>query len=298
MDIDVEQQHAARLALIDPLLPPPAPLEGDLIVTTGAVASTELMESAPDSLMATWNSLRRHTLRVRLAGADLGPLLDRWEEHLAKVVTPGDDDTAAQIIWPSRDTAAVPALVRHGFAPLVTTSARRAGTVSSAPTAADVSVRYATKADLATCVALDLEVVRYDAQFGVLTERPSTEAGLRENMAEMLERDRPCIWLAERGGRTVGIVTVDFPPHSDWMAASTSASPMAYIGLGGVQADQRGGGVGGALVAQVHRELDDEGIAVTLLHHCLPNPRSTPFWHSQGYRPLWTNWQRRPALRA
>ncbi|GAA3433399.1 GNAT family N-acetyltransferase [Kutzneria kofuensis] len=298
MDIDVERQHAARLALLDPLLPADPPLSGDLIDTVGALGAPAFQEVDSEALDATWGPLRRHTLTVRLAGADLGPLLDRWEEHLAKVVTPGDDDCAAQISWPSRDTSAVLALVRHGFAPLVTTAVRRAGSFGPAPTVPGLIIRHATKADLAACVALDLEVVRYDSQFGALTERPSTESGLRRNMAEMIDREQPCIWLAEVSDRPVGIVTVDLPPHSDWIAGRTSAAPAAYLGLGGVRSDTRGAGIGSALVSHVHRELDAAGIAVTLLHYCVANPRSVPFWSLHGYRPLWTSWNRRPAIRA
>jgi GNAT superfamily N-acetyltransferase len=298
MDVDVERQHAARLALLDPLLPADPPLSGDLLATVGALGSAVTTELDPDSLDATWSALRLHALTVRLAGADLGPLLDRWEEHLARVATPGDADSAARIVWPSRDTAAVLSLVHHGFAPLVVTAVRRAGVGSPAPAAPDVTIRHATKVDLVACVALNVEVIRYDSQFGALTERPSTEAGLRQHTSDLLDREQPCVWLAELAGRPVGIVTVDLPPHSDWMAGRTSASPVAYLGLGGVRADLRGGGIGSALVAHVHRELDESGIAATLLHYALPNPRSAPFWSVQGYRPLWTSWYRRPALRA
>lgn len=120
MDIDVERQHVARLALLDLLLPADPPLSGDLIHTVGALGPPAFHEADPETLDATWGPLRRHTLTVRLAGADLGPLLGRWKEHLAKLVTPGDEDCAAQISWPSRDTSAVIALIHHGFAPLVT----------------------------------------------------------------------------------------------------------------------------------------------------------------------------------
>ena len=327
MDIDVERQHAARLALIDPLLPADPPLSGDLIATVGALGAPTFREFDPESLDATWGPLRRHSLAVRLAGADLGPLLSRWEEHLARVVTPGDADCAAQISWPSRDTAAVPALIQHGFAPLAVAAVRRAGVFGPAPSGPDVlsgptdassapdllispavsgpapsapgiTIRHATNADLAACVALALEVVRYDSQFGLLTERPSTAAGLRQNMTELLSRDHPCVWLAVLDHRPVGIVTVDLPPHADWIAGRTSASPAAYLGLGGVRADIRGTGIGSALVTHVHHELDAAGVAVTLLHYAVPNPRSVPFWSIHGYRPLWTSWNRRPALRA
>ena len=50
-----------------------------------------------------------------------------------------------------------------------------------------------------------------------------------------------------------------------------------------------------ALVRHANGFLDTAGIAVTLLHYALANPRSGPFWARMGYRPLWTSWQARPA---
>jgi hypothetical protein len=32
-----------------------------------------------------------------------------------------------------------------------------------------------------------------------------------------------------------------------------------------------------------------------LLHYEQTNPLSAPFWSRQGYRPLWTSWESRPA---
>lgn len=290
--------HAARLASVDPLLPVPVTLEGEVLIVGTAAGTVAKVTVDPDSLDATWGALERHRLTAQLADGGLGPLLDRWEEHLREVAEPGDPDVAAQINWPSRDTAEVAALVRHGFAPLITIAVRKAGVVSGVPADPDVLVREATKADFEACIALNVALVRYDAQFGAITERPSTESALRAELTDLLGRDPHCVWVAERGGELLGLATVDFPPHSNWIAGTTRLTPAAYIGILVVAAHARGGGVGGALIRHVHRVLDEEGIAATLLHHALPNPRSTPFWYGQGYRPLWTSWQRRPALRS
>jgi hypothetical protein len=45
----------------------------------------------------------------------------------------------------------------------------------------------------------------------------------------------------------------------------------------------------------LHREIEDAGVAVTLLHYEQTNPLSVPFWSQQGYRPLWTSWEAKPA---
>jgi GNAT superfamily N-acetyltransferase len=62
-----------------------------------------------------------------------------------------------------------------------------------------------------------------------------------------------------------------------------------------VRPDERGAGVGTGLAAELHRQLDAADVAVTLPHHGLLNPLSAPFWNRMGYRPLWTNWEIRPA---
>jgi GNAT superfamily N-acetyltransferase len=58
---------------------------------------------------------------------------------------------------------------------------------------------------------------------------------------------------------------------------------------------RRGAGVGAALVARAHAEMAAAGVALALLHYEQANPLSTPFWARQGYRPLWTSWEARPA---
>jgi GNAT superfamily N-acetyltransferase len=158
-------------------------------------------------------------------------------------------------------------------------------------------VRPATHADLDAAVEINMHTVRYDTAFGMVTERPNSAEYLRSNYAEVLDRDHEAMWLAVRGDTPVGMAYVDMPQDAQWMERFTTASPFAYLGHLGVRPDVRGTGAGSALVAHVHDVLDRSGVASTLLHHALPNPRSTPFWYSQGYRPRWTTWARRPALR-
>ena len=83
--------------------------------------------------------------------------------------------------------------------------------------------------------------------------------------------------------------------ESGAIAPMVRAEPVAYVELMDVLPGERGGGVAGALVAQLHQAADDAGVAVTLLHYEQVNPLSGPFWSQQGYRPLWTTWEARPA---
>jgi predicted GNAT family acetyltransferase len=80
-----------------------------------------------------------------------------------------------------------------------------------------------------------------------------------------------------------------------WIAPLAEAAPVAYLLLAGVQPGQRGRGVGAALTARLHDDVAAAGVQVTLLHYAQVNPLSAPFWSQQGYRPLWTVWEARPA---
>jgi hypothetical protein len=46
-------------------------------------------------------------------------------------------------------------------------------------------------------------------------------------------------------------------------------------------------------VAHEHLNIDD--VPGTFLFYSPTNPLSPVFWHRQGYRPLWTMWEIRPA---
>lgn len=72
--------------------------------------------------------------------------------------------------------------------------------------------------------------------------------------------------------------------------------PAAYLSELAVEASSRGAGIGSALVAAAHAQLDAHQVAVTLLHHGALNPLSTPFWARPGYLPLLTTFQRCPAF--
>jgi GNAT superfamily N-acetyltransferase len=75
----------------------------------------------------------------------------------------------------------------------------------------------------------------------------------------------------------------------------TRRTPAAYLQTMFVDEEERGTGVGAAMVRNLHTRLDADGVAVTLLHHSQVNPLSGPFWNRMGYRPLWTSWEARPA---
>jgi GNAT superfamily N-acetyltransferase len=286
----------------------------------------------PGSLELTWGATRRFRLVAQAAGPDVAGAMDKllllWRDHLAGMPAAAGDDTAAVINWPSRDIEGIGALLRHGLAPLTVLAARPAGRGvagppgrAAHPAAPDgngavpdgssaaangngagpatwppgIRIRRARPGDLDAVVRMGMEIVRFDAHFGCVTERPGTADALRREATRLLAGPSPWTWLAECDGEPVGMVQAERPERAAWIAPMVGRAPAAYLGQTFVVPDERGSGVAAALVAQLHREVDAAGVAVTLLHYEQVNPLSGPFWGRQGYRPLWITWEARPA---
>jgi GNAT superfamily N-acetyltransferase len=302
-------QVSERWEHLDRLLPIPGSIAdgcGALFSATNAdgsvaaIASCTHWEGCPGSLDMTWGAARRHELNFNVAGPDVSSGLDvilgEWREHLSAVPAAGGPDTAAVVTWPSRDVAGAVPLLQHGFTPLAVIAAQTAESAAAAAASPPpVDVRRAGPADLDAVVRLGLEVVRYDAYFGGVTERAWTAAALEREIAALLAAEVPWVWIAERGGEPVGMLAAEPPGTADWIAPRTRLKPVAYLLLMGVRAGQRGHGIGAAMVAHLNQQVRVAGVPVTLLHYAQVNPLSAPFWSQQGYRPLWTCWEARPA---
>jgi len=308
---DVNKAVAARWLGLDPLLPEPIGLpEGCMapLVAAGengcpaglGVCSHQYVPA--DTLAQTWGAAARFVLTLRLPEPDTraaaDELLAQWREHLTELPEAAAQDTAAVVNWPSRDASGVLALQRHGLQPIAVIAARPAGR----PVPADgtdaipgLVIRAAGPGDLDVVTELEMGVVRYDADFGGSIPRQATEGLVRAEREAALARRPAWIWLAEAGGRPMGLAVVDPPETAAWIAGMTRPGLTAYLYIMFVRPDERGGGIGAALVRHVHRELDARGIDVTLLHYAQVNPLSAPFWHRMGYRPLWSSWEARPA---
>jgi hypothetical protein len=103
--------YARRLTSIDPLLPvlaTPQTADNDELIGVSdeesvAVGVARFSEPSPNVPSTTWGALRQHELVVRLSGPEPERVLDR-------LLSEWDDETAAMIMWASRDTAPVRAL--------------------------------------------------------------------------------------------------------------------------------------------------------------------------------------------
>ena len=313
---DVLRSAAGRWRRIDPLLPDPKPstdagcnFELTAPAANGlppAVGWCRHREVEPEAAELAWGAAAAQFWLTALmagdpadpgTGAALDELLVRWRAHLAAQAGAAGEDSQAVVRWPSRDIGGVRALLRHGLQPLTVIAARPAGRAvpDAAPVPGGLRIRQADPGDVAAVTALTMEVIRFDQHFGSVLLRPHAERAHRLEAEETLSLPEPWTWLAERDGRAVGLLAAQPPDRAGWIAPATSQRPVAYLATLSVLPDERGSGAGTALVAELHRELDAAGVAVTLLHHGQLNPLSAPFWSRMGYRPLWTNWEIRPA---
>ena len=312
---DVLCSAAGRWQRIDPLLPGPRPSAdpgcgAELTVPAAsgraaAIGWCRHRQIKPGAAELAWGAAGQFWLTAIVAGdpaepglgAALDELLVRWRAHLAAEPATAGHDTQAAVRWPSRDIAGTCALLRHGLQPLTVIAARPAGRAmpDAARWPSGLRIRPAGPADAAAVAALTMEVIHFDQHLGSVLLRPQAEQVQRQAAEQTLAQPEPWTWLAERDGHAVGLLGAEPPERAGWIAAATGQAPVAYLGTLSVLPGQRGAGVGTALVAGLHRELDAAGVAVTLLHHGQLNPLSAPFWNRVGYRPLWTNWEIRPA---
>jgi GNAT superfamily N-acetyltransferase len=306
---DINRMVGRRWQAIDPLLPDPAALPagcGAPLVVNGdngrmAGLGVCVHHHIPaESLNQTWGAADRFTLVPRLAGQDVGAtadlLLAQWRDHLAGTGAARGPDTSASVVWPSLDITGINALLRHGLQPLTVIAARTRPSAPPVPPRGSygVTIRAAGPADEDVVTGLELRLIRYDMHFGGPVWRSATARLVREEIRASLSRPATWTWLAERAGRTVGLLVAQPPQDSGWIAGMTSLSPAAYLQTMFIDAQERGTGIGAAMVRMLHARLDSSDVAVTLLHHSQVNPLSAPFWYRMGYRPLWTSWETRP----
>jgi GNAT superfamily N-acetyltransferase len=289
---------ADRWRALDPLLPEPSmPAGVSELTVSGAVGSPRQLSPEPGSPLPMWFAAHRFTLRPLVAGPDVAGGLERlltaWRPQVHADPNAADEDSAAYVFVPSRDTETFRTLLRHGLVPYVVVAAR--ALARPVPGAAGAKVRRAGAGDLEALTEIALDQTRSEMDFGAAIDRPDAALRLRAELAEQLDAPDPWVWLAEVDGQLVGALSADRPAANDWLTPFTDRRPIGYLRMARVEPAARAAGVGAALTAAAHRAFDQAGIACTLLHYSLLNPRSGPFWHRMGYRPLWTGWKATPA---
>lgn len=218
-------------------------------------------------------------------------LLRAWRERLGGE-RPGPDSSCT-VNWPSHDAEAIRAFLDHGFVPISTLAVRMAEPVEGG--ADGVTVRRAEPADFDDVLALAVATFDYTGLVGS-RQRGNTAELIAPQLSRKLAEGGP-VWLAELGGTVAGLAEcdwIDSTPGS-WAAELLSHGHWGYVNSVTTSPWARGRGVGRTLMALAHNEFHRAGAIGTYLYYNPPNPLSSVFWHRQGYRPLWTMWEVRPA---
>lgn len=299
---DLHNQRLAQIDALIPAAPAPVPADGDIVIEVpGAIGLARTRRIDPNTLDACWGALTRQLLASpRVFGDDPGAamsaLLDSWGAWVRS--QPPEPDTSAVVSWPSRDTSVIAAFLDHGLAPRVVLAARPGGRPTPPPTSrlGGLIIRPLEERDLGAAATRFLDVIRWDSQFQGSYLRESTPTAVDLDLQHALNSDGTSSWVADVDGQVVGLGTLEWPKDASWISPQVAGDPdeVAYLGVMSVQPGRRGGGIGSALAAHLHRAVDEAGIRTTVLHHSPMNPLSTPFWHRCGYRPLWTTWEARP----
>jgi GNAT superfamily N-acetyltransferase len=301
----LRQAQAARFVGLDPLLAQGAPdPDGEQLTVAlpgGRQVVALLTRTAhgpgdPASLWSARDSWELYPLVGEDAGAGVDALLRAWRQLLDRAGEP-DQDSACLVTWPSRDAEVSRHLLAHGFVPLSVLAVRqRPDHPAPAAGAAGITVRRATPRDLEVVVGLAMAELSYSAMVGSTVLRPDARDLKRNALLFRIANDDP-VWLAERDGVAVGLADC-------WVTESdpalrrgfpVPAGRWGYVNEVSVLPGARGAGVGRALMAVAHQDLRRAGAIGTYLYYNPPNPLSSVFWPRQGYRPLWTVWEIRPA---
>lgn len=291
-----------RFAVLDPLLPAAQePPHGRTLITRlpdGKRVRAVLTETRtdPGTAQALWSALRMWELHpMPPDGVGSGPALHALIQKWLPLVDTTQEDSSATVMWPSRDAGAARVLLDHGFAPLCVLAVREATPVERVETV-EVLVRPATSADLDDLVRLALEETAYSALVGGTVLRPEAARIKRETIGTHLEQG-DLVLVAERGGVAVGIAEcwVNESVPGSWAETRLTHGRWGYVNCLSVVPDARGAGVGRALMSAAHHHLRTLGAERMFLYFNPPNPLSSVFWARQGYRPLWTIWEVRPA---
>ncbi|GAB3903772.1 GNAT family N-acetyltransferase [Kibdelosporangium lantanae] len=290
--------QTAWFAEVDPLLPPAVrPPDGDVVTaalpTGDRVAGIVSVKSiAPDSLTSLWSALQLWELHPLVGGGHgMAELLAQWRLMMSRRSTA--PDSSCLVTWPSRDVAATRAFLAHGLTPSSILAVR---TGPAAQATGSLSIRRARLTDIDVVVDLAMAELEYSAHVGGAVLRPGArqikERALRQHIGQgdpvfVAERDGIAVAFAECwfNDSTVGSWSETRLPHGRW----------GYVNSVSVAPDARNGGVGRELMSVVHGELARAGAERTFLYFNPPNPLSSVFWPRQGYRPLWTIWEARPA---
>ncbi len=251
-------------------------------------AEVTVTDTAPDTVEAQWMPDRAIELVIddRHGPEALARALPVFRAYAAALA---DRGATAMITLPSRDVDRCRVARENGFTArsvLAVCPLPRPAVVPN-PLPTGVTVRRAEPRDGEDIAALRWSEAEYEARLGELRFSPAIAAAMAAQVPELIAGPGRVV-VADRGGRAVSVVIAGSPAASAWAATRLRVETVSYVALASTAADQRGIGLGGALVRDLHRHQAAEGVQASVLHYSVHNPLSVPFWSQQGYRPVLT----------
>ncbi len=300
----LREAQAARFAGLDPLLPPAAPDPAGEVLTAalpsgqrvaGVLCRTVHGPGAPTSLWSASDTWELFPLVGDLPGPGIDALLRAWRQLMDAHGVP-DADSSCVVTWPSRDTEGSGMLLVHGFQPLSVLAVRGTATMPPNAVPPGLVVRRALPRDLDVALPLALAELSYSSLVGGTILRPDATQLKRAALNYRIGRGDQ-VWLAERDGVAIGLAECWLTDTDPTARRRFPVPPgrWGYVNTVSVLPGARGTGVGRAMMDRAHGELHRAGAIGTYLYYNPPNPLSSVFWPRQGYRPLWTVWETRPA---
>lgn len=297
--------QCARLGDLDPalprsfLIPGGEPVLARLADGSAVAGIVTYTHHPPGSIQRLWSATHTYELFPLLGERPregMDALLNALRDRLVDLGAPAQDSSCL-IIWPSRDVPATRALLDHGCVPLSCLAVRPSSPCSTervTKLSGTVKVRRAGPDDLDAVLDLALAELEYSALVGASVQRPDA-THLKRTAAHVRLNTSDPVWLAERDGVPVALAECGWTDVPDRGSHRLSAGTWGYVNCLSVHEQARGTGIGQQLMALAHNEFARAGVVGSYLYYNPPNPLSSVFWPRQGYRPLWTMWEVRPA---
>jgi ribosomal protein S18 acetylase RimI-like enzyme len=187
---------------------------------------------------------------------------------------------------PAGDDDVVDAWASVGFGRDMGWGLRDTTTFEPAPQPPGLTIRRATPDDLDIVFDLDAALVRHESRSPVFMPYPTlaAEREWRQDLGYSLADPNLRYWLAEVNGQPAGLLNVNPPPLH--ISPLLTPDGMVNIFAASVVPEQRGSGVGGALLAHALEAARDDGHQWCRMSWMTANLYSSHFWSRHGFNPV------------
>lgn len=293
---DLVADQAQRHSSIDPLLPPtadPGPGRTLAAALPDGTRITGVLDVYTDQGQQVW-------ALTPFVGWHGGEAMEAALRALRARLdhTPAPPGSVCTLTWPSRDAECTRPLLDHGLLPVLALGVRTRTSPPRMPGTASVTVRQADPRDAASVERLARQQTAHSTLFSV-SAPPKTGFARGDRLVDALNSPGR-VWVAESRlhaeSPVVGMVQVgEAYPRSPEFTGLLPAGRWGWLARISVRPEMRGHGVGRALADTAHDALARAGLERSTTWYSPLDPVASVFWHRQGYRPLWTVWQCRPA---